>query len=81
MERRSEIGFTVIVAALTLVVAIVAGFFLIREPADSSLVSGNNGPSSPQVSMIASDVKRGPDTTKPSSGPRPGINPAPRPVQ
>jgi hypothetical protein len=71
------IGFAVIVSALTFL-AIVAGFFLIREP--SNLASPDAVQLQPQVSMVSPDVKRGPDT-KPSSAARPGINPAPRPAQ
>lgn len=78
LPTRVGIGFTVLVAAATFLVAVVAALFLIWQP-DANIIGEQRLPSA--VSTAASpDVHRGPDTAQPPVSVA-GINPAPRPVQ
>ena len=71
------IGFTVLVAAATFLVAVVAALFLIWEP-DANALSEQRTAS--QISLAApADVRRGPDTVQPPAAG--SINPTPQPVQ
>jgi hypothetical protein len=72
------IGFTIVVAAATFLVAVVAALFLIWQP-DAETLSQQRAAS--QISLAASpDVRRGPETAQPPA-PLGGINPTPQPVQ
>ena len=72
------IGFTVLVAAATFLVAVVAALFLIWQP-DANTLSQQR--TAAQISLAASpDVRRGADTAEPPA-PLGGVNPTPRPVQ
>jgi hypothetical protein len=72
------IGFTIVVAAATFLVAVVAALFLIWQP-DANTLAQQRAAS--QISLAASsDVRRGADTTQPPSS-LGGVNPMPQPVQ
>ena len=77
IPTEAGIGFTLIVAAATFAVAVIAGIFLIWESGGTpSAQFRGPGQTQSQVSLIAPDVQRGPQTERsPVSGS--GINPAP----
>ena len=78
LPTRVGIGFTILVAAATFLVAVVAALFLIWQP-DANTI-GDQG-LRPQISVAASpDVRRGPDIAEPPASVA-GINPTPQPVQ
>jgi hypothetical protein len=72
------IGFTIVVAVATFLVALVAALFLIWQP-DANRVAQQRSAS--QISLAAPpDVRRGADTAQPPAS-LGGINPTPQPVQ
>ena len=72
------IGFTIVVAAATFLVAVVAALFLIWQP-DANTIG--NRDLQAQISVAASpDVRRGPDIAEPPLSVA-GVNPTPQPVQ
>jgi len=78
LPTRVGIGFTVLVATATFLVAVVAALFLIWQP-DANTIGEQRLP--PEVSAAASpDMRRGADTAQPSVSVA-GINPTPQPVQ
>jgi hypothetical protein len=78
LSTQAGIGFTIVVAAATFLVAVVAGLFLIWQPDAATFTQQGQAT---QVSLAAPpDVHRGAETSQPPA-PLEGINPAPQPGQ
>jgi len=75
---KAGIGFAMIVATATFVIAVIAGIVFIRETAGTS-TSQLEAPDPPRISLVTPDVKRGPQAARPFAD-EPGINTAPKPA-